>query len=68
VREARKEDPYDFLCVLRVIFATFALKRFSSNGTQSVMTTFVWCSRNAGSRATHWPTRMPRSPAIFVHF
>ena len=33
MREGRKEDPYDSLCVLRVIFATFAVKSFSSNGT-----------------------------------
>jgi hypothetical protein len=48
VREARQEDLYDFLCVLRVIFATFAVKGFCSNGTHSAMNTFVWCSRNAG--------------------
>jgi hypothetical protein len=49
MREGRKEDPYDSLCVLRVIFATFAVKSFSSNGTQSVRSTFVWCPRNASS-------------------
>jgi hypothetical protein len=51
MREGRKEDPYDFLCDLRVTFATFAVKSFSSNGAQSAMNTFVWCSRNASFRS-----------------
>src|ERR1700746_3868860 len=47
MREARKEDPHDSLCVLAVIFATFTVKCFCSKSTQSAMNTFVWCSRNA---------------------
>jgi hypothetical protein len=66
MREGRKEDPYDFLGDLRVIFATFAVKCFCSNGAQSAMNIFVCARETLVSGAMHLPTRMPRSPASFV--